>query len=295
MHERRCFVQFMHPGGEHSPDTPDLKCWNRGRHQRKFLVSNGRCIADGARRDGEIVFWGEWEAESTVSRHYEQPLPDDPRFLYEPYFIDHQDRIWRQNTDPFVFGESFHYTGCLQNTRIGPTQLRYLAPGSVVLFGSCRAKSRFVLDTVFVVSGNIDHGADDWQRVLDGRISPTYRKVTIEPWYCQDLPEDQSCTPDCGDLPGQRYRLYFGATPERPIGRTFSFFPCQPHDMGEGGFVRPEINLPGYVTPHLTQGKKIARDLTLATLDDLWQEVARQVQQCGLAFGVYAELPPKRG
>ncbi|MFI5010136.1 MAG: hypothetical protein ACHQDY_07665 [Solirubrobacterales bacterium] len=294
MRERRCFVQLMHPGGEHSPNTPDLKLWNQGSHQRKFLVSNGHCIAEGARRDGEIVFWGEWEAESWVSRRYESPLPDGPRFLYEPYFVDHRDGVWRQNTDPFVFGESFHYTGCLQNTRRGPTQLRYLTPGSIVLFGSCRAKSRFLLDTVFVVAGHIDHGADDWRWVLEGRISRTYRKVTIEPWY-RDPPEDLSCRPDCGDRPeGERYRLYFGATPERPVGRTFSFFPCLPHDVGGRGFARPEIRIPGYVTPNLTQNKKISSDLTLATLEELWQEVVRQVQEQRLALGVHAELPSRR-
>ena len=55
--------------------------------------------------------------------------------------MEHRDGVWRQNTDPFVFGERFHYTGCLRHTRRGPTQLRYLAPGSLVLFGSCRDKS----------------------------------------------------------------------------------------------------------------------------------------------------------
>jgi hypothetical protein len=30
MRERRCFVQFIHPGGEHRPDGGGLKFWNRG-------------------------------------------------------------------------------------------------------------------------------------------------------------------------------------------------------------------------------------------------------------------------
>jgi hypothetical protein len=53
-----------------------------------------------------------------------------------------------QNTDPFVFGDQFHYTGCLQHTKRGATQLRYLDRGSVILFGSCREKRDFVVDTV---------------------------------------------------------------------------------------------------------------------------------------------------
>jgi hypothetical protein len=92
-------------------------------------------------------------------------------------------RAWRQNTDPFVFGAQFHYTGCMQHTRRGPTQLRFLAPGSLVLFGSCREKARFVVDTAFVVGEFVDHSAQDWEQKLDGRISNTYRKVTVEPWY----------------------------------------------------------------------------------------------------------------
>jgi hypothetical protein len=151
-----------------------------------------------------------------------------------------------------------------------------------VLFGSCRQKSRFVLDTVFVVVDHVDHDADQWRHRLDGRVSNTYRAVTIEPWYQSPLPEDRS------------HRLYFGATPERPIGPMFSFFPCQPYDARACGFARPEIHIPGYMTPHLTQGKKITRDLALAQLSELWEEVVRQIVEQGLALGVHAELPPRR-
>jgi hypothetical protein len=47
MRERRCFVQFIHPGGEHRPDAGDTKHWNVGDHRRKFLTRPGRDIADG--------------------------------------------------------------------------------------------------------------------------------------------------------------------------------------------------------------------------------------------------------
>ncbi len=91
-----------------------------------------------------------------------------------------------------------------------------------------------------------------------------------------------------------RERRYFGATPKRPVGTTFSFFPCQPYDERGHGFARPEVRIPGYVTPQLNQGKKIARDLTLTQLGELWQEVVQQVLEQQLALGVYAKLPPKR-
>lgn len=210
-------------------------------------------------------------------------MPDGPHFLYEPFFVDDRDSAWRQNTDPFVFGERFHYTGCLQHTRLGPTQLRFLAPGSLVLFGSCREKSRFVVDTVFVVRNHVDHGARDWEEALDGKVSGVYRKVTLEPWYRGSVPE------------GQSHRMYFGATPEEPVAGMFSFFPCSPYDQGERGFARPEIHIPGFITRHLTQGKKIARDLSLTEMGELWKQVVGQVESQGLALGTHAELPPKRG
>jgi hypothetical protein len=129
--ERRCFVQFIHPGGEHRPDQGDLRSWNRAVHRRKFLDSRGRYLDRGSLKEGEIVFWGEWEPESRVIARYAGSSADEPQFLYEPFFVEHRDGAWRQNTDPFVFGPRFHYTGCMEHTCRGPTQLRFLAPGSL--------------------------------------------------------------------------------------------------------------------------------------------------------------------
>lgn len=283
MQDRRCFVQFIHPGGEHWPDEADLKRWNRDQHRRKFLKSRGRYIDGDKLYEGELEFWGEWEPESRVVKRYESHVEDGPQFLYEPYYVQPRDDGWRQNTDPFVFGEHFHYTGCLQHTRRGPTQLRHLAPGSVILFGSCRQKRRFVIDTVFVVSGqHVDHSSGDYTQTLRPAVSETYWTVTGEPWYSGEPPAAQS------------HRLYVGATPEQAIGGMFSFFPCRPYEAGGSGFVRAEIDIPGYITRHLTQGKKIARDLDMNGLRELWQAVATQVQEQGLALGVHAELPPER-
>ena len=61
------------------------------------------------------------------------------------------------------------------------------------------------------------------------------------------------------------------------------------------GFARPEIRVPGFVTPNLTQGKKIARNLGLAEVRELWEDVVQQVEVQGLALGVFAELDARRG
>lgn len=282
MRYRRCFVQFIHPGGEHWPDTATTKAWNTGPHRRKFLRARGQYVASPEEVEhGDIAFWGEWEAESDVARRYDGRGPAMPHFLYDPYFVRHRDEQWRQNTDPFVFGDRFHYTGCLQHTRRGPTQLRYLAPGSVILFGSCQERSRFVIDTVFIVADSIDHTAADYREQLGG-VDPTYWAVTIEPWYRGQVPADQS------------HRVYYGATADGPIHDMFSFFPCRPLADGSEAFARPTIRLPGYITPHLTQGKKIARDLSLSELGELWHAVADQVEEQGCALGVHAQMPPER-
>src|SRR5271155_3844387 len=56
----------------------------------------------------------------------------------------------------------------------------------------------------------------------------------------------------------------------------------------------PTISIPGRITSHLKQGKKMARDLTLAELRALWQDVVGQVEHQGLALGVHAETPRLR-
>ncbi len=42
MDDKLCFVQFIHPGGEHEPDDGLHKGWNKKVHKRKFLKRVGR-------------------------------------------------------------------------------------------------------------------------------------------------------------------------------------------------------------------------------------------------------------
>ena len=135
MDDKLLLVQFTHPGKEHEPDDGLLKRWNKRPrpHKRKFLKQNGRYLAGGKVAEGKVLFWGEWEPESTVERKIDEPILRGPRFIYEPYYVVPRSYNGLENTDPFVFGEQFHYTVCKQRTF---TQLRHLLPGSVILFGS---------------------------------------------------------------------------------------------------------------------------------------------------------------
>ena len=76
-----CVVQFTHPGGEHHPDAPGIKRWNRVAHQRKFMRTAG-ILLDATREvhTGEVLLWGEWEPPSTVEALV-APGPDYPRYL----------------------------------------------------------------------------------------------------------------------------------------------------------------------------------------------------------------------
>jgi hypothetical protein len=289
MNEKLCFVQLLHPGGEHTPDELGVKRWNEGDHQRKFMRSGGRFL-DSSRRAkrGKIVFWGEWEPDSRVLSEVEEPVPEGPRFVYEPYLPDPVPEGWRQNTDPFVFGDSFHYTGCLQHARLrrhrtkkGPTQLRFLVHGSVVMFGSCIDRSKFVLDALLVVDRHIDHSRADYMS-LRGLVSPSYFAATIDPWYTGKVPASQS------------HRLYFGAMFDAPHEGIFSFFPCLPAAEAPHGFARPEIDLAEVVTPTMTQNKRLNPQPDLMHVRELWEKVASSVEEQGLRLGVFADTPPTR-
>jgi hypothetical protein len=144
-------VQFPHPGAEHHPGNVQRQLWNTRNHRRKFLQSNGRCVGDvGPPVEGELVFWGEWEAPSYVIKRWERE-DSLPRFLHRPVWEHPTMQGPRQNTDPWVLGDSFRFSNCRQLTpKRNRSSLQSLPPGSLILFGSTIGID-FVLDTVFVV------------------------------------------------------------------------------------------------------------------------------------------------
>lgn len=279
MRDRLCFVQFLHPGGEHGEDEPGLKHWNRHRlHRRKFIVNPGRLVdRRGRLTEEELVFWGEWEPASWV-RPIPAPVPDGPRYLHRPFLPAPPPRGSRQNTDPFVFGNAFHYVLCLQRTKRGPTQLRHLARGSVILFGSCIGRSKFVLDTLLVVDRFREYTTDE-HPAIRRHVPRAYAVATLDLLKETQIPVAQSL------------RLYWGATPAAPVHGMFSFFPCRPAVDAPNGFPRPEIGLGEIITPTMTQGKRLNPQAEVGSNVVLWQRVVDAVRDCGLELGVSAQLP----
>ncbi len=307
MKDTLAFVQFPHPGGEHNPDRGTTKYWNRGTHQRKFVKNKGHYLADptSVAHEDDIVFWCEWEPESEVIQTIDKPLPRGPRYVYQPYYALPDSYQGLQNTDPFVFGDRFYYTWCKQKTNHGrsSTQLRLLALGSVILFGSCLGQT-FVLDTVFVVKRWIEHDRHTYKQVLKNKISRSYADITIAPGYQTAFPGGKACggsyedngSEDGGcnsrsELPN---RLYFGAMYDQPYHGMFSFFPCLPYNSSEAGFERPRITIPGIITDRQAMGFKINPQTSLDQTQALWAEVAKQVTDQGLMLGVWTAMPERR-
>ena len=268
MADRRCFIQFPHPGGEHQPDPNGHKAWNTyaNVHARKFMRIEGRWTDEsGQQHSGQLRAWGEWEAQSDLLQELDRPDSWElPRYLWLPYYTDRPNGYERlHNTDPFIFGDRFLYSNCKQAKR---PNLRNLERGSVIAFGSKR-RYGWVLDTVLVVADSFDYLAADTHSALAGHVPDAFLHVTGGPLAENDATES--------------LRLYRGATPDDPVDGMFSFFPA---DTAEDnvGFERPSIELPAeWFTPTLAQGYK-KNHLPPDSLSELWHSIVEQVLDAGL-------------
>jgi hypothetical protein len=278
------FVQFLHPGSEHTPDRNNQNhiSWNQNAHKRKFIKNPGIYLKNNGKITSDLVFWGEWEPQSDVIQKLKLDKKGEPQYLYQPYFSLPQHNQFLQNTDPFVFGDNFYYVCCQQVTKRGFTQLRFLESGSVILFGSC-LNNKFVLDTVFVIDRyyEIESLMQIYQYVSD-----TYVDVTLRHILSCMPPSPSKCNTN------QNFRLYVGATFDNPINEMFSFFSCLPYsDQINKGFSRPIIEIPNVISDLKNQGYKLTRN---RNLQQLWQQTKNQVEQVGLEIGIHSKLPPKK-
>jgi len=197
------FVQFPHPGGEHNPPGPVMP-WNTGDHLRKFLLASGRYVdqADEV-NGGELVFWGEWEAPSQVINRW-PPSGRLPRALHHPYWTLPAGNGWRQNTDPWVFGERMLYSNCKRT--LGPdnrpTSLQSLNRGSVICFGSA-IDGEFCADTVLAIASAAPWTPAD--TTIERRAGRAFSACTADSLASGD-----------GSYARTRLMLYQGATIEDP-------------------------------------------------------------------------------
>lgn len=272
----RDIVQFPHPSQEHRPGgTSGVMPWNTSGHRRKFLRSNGTALDDVGRvQHGDFVFWGEWESESRYIRLERRPAAGLPGYLHTPFWREPCSDAFRQNTDPYVFGDAFRYSNCKQLVGDRPSGLQRLAIGSVLLFGGTRDEHFFV-DTVFVVAERMPWSVHATVEVPD----ETLRRVT-----CDSVGTDRSVTSD--------FTLYTGATPDSAVDGMFSFTPCLPYTDDGAGFVRPVIALPGIVNGRSKQAPK-RTPVDAGRAREAWESVVDQVRDQELLLGTQFKTPPR--
>ena len=291
-------IQFTHPGQEHNKNNGE---WNYGPHKRKFMRCKGNYIKNGQEQNGDLLFWGEWEAPSTVNEFIGNAFPL-PKWLHSPY-IPNDNEIPSpngkgcgnncksgspQNTDPYVFGNKFKYCICKQSM----FDMANLDIGSLILFGSTKPIGRdkeiqqrdsyFMLDTVFVVAGFVQGNTVHESPLLDN----TYKKITL------------NMLPDYPDWA----RVYFGATYNETVNGMYSFSPVKEYKNGES-FPRIKLKDLEYITNNLNAAPKItktieknnvSRKINKNDIYNFWDKIRIITNEAGCYEGVYFDEPPMK-
>lgn len=316
-----CFVQFLHPGGEHTitQGIDVLYPWNYKDHKRKFLETTAQYVDhNNERQSGEILFWGEWEPDSLARTITPAPANDTdlPRNIHNPLFITNPkgkvlakpyiinkkgDIIIRQNTDPFVFGNNFYYRLCQQGFTNG--QIKNLEPGSIILFGSNRGGSTnpyFALNTVFVVKESRPYSTTTYENDLQGFISNDYSEIMgLELWrkclnYKEYTPKKSNLAPRAKPVV---YTCYKGASYSNPINGMYSFVPCVLSQTNPQGFERVRLTEADFLNigiPIPTKGifnNKLNQHykITITNIQDnkkIWDKIRKIVHQQNCLEGV---------
>jgi len=269
------FIQFPHPGAEHKlPVNGRDKQWNVGDHARKFLISRGTYVdSDLEPRDDELVFWGEWEPPSRIERRWAKS-GRMPEALHRPYWMVPASAGFRQNTDPWVFGPTMHYSNCRQTS-----SMQRLSTGSIICFGST-IDGEFCVDTVFVVASS-----EPWTPAQAARVNAEAAFITCTAESLATSPRDAN----------GRYTLYRGATLEQPVHGMFSFVPARLAGSASARFGRPAITLPGLINPASTQSPRGVNDrLSPDRLRVAWSQICDQVLAENLVMAVRFDIPEKR-
>lgn len=274
-------VQLPHPGREHNPRSDDMP-WNVVDHRRKFLRCPGRYVDDTDQpQNGEVVFWGEWEAPSRVERRW-SANGRLPRVLHRPYWLRPPMDGFRQNTDPWVFGDRMIYSNCKQI--VGPqrtrTSMQKLPIGSVICFGST-IDHEFCVDTVLVVAS-----AQPWipAELADHDVDDAFNVCTAE-----------SIT--AGGTDAQAHlTLYRGATIDDPMHGMYSFVPALPATDEGPRFARPALYLGGLINPASKQSTRGSRrPLPITAVRNAWESIRHQVRLAGLVEAVHVDTPSQHG
>lgn len=293
-------IQFFHPGGEHSKKSGSE--WNTGNHKRKYLKVQGSYLnsVNQKQQSKNLYFWGEWEAQSNIIKELNHSNSLLPKLIFEPYY---KQPIGNVNTDPFVFGNQFHYCICKQGHY--PSLREKLEKGDIILFGSHK-NDAFILDTLFVIKDwieyeveNIDEVKSKFNKVfVDVSLLPLTQiqiqskqnseikieektKGCYQPVYTTD--DDESI------VLKKKYRVYSAAmySDRDSFDGIYSFAPAMVG--GENGFERPKIKLDGILSQSQNQGIKISEN---QNKKEVWESITKQLFNQKLSLLIETELPP---
>lgn len=288
-------VVFYHPGSEYKI-TPDILSkgvfpWNKEAHHRKFLEAEGEYVANESNspQTAKLRFWGEWEPCSYVRKlqgkspkylhipFVKRPLPVLPTSTVTNRCAGKEGGCGSnlQNSDPFVFADSFYYGICQQITQGGikSTGMQKLEKGSIILFGS-RVNKEFVLDTVFVVGDRKPYTSDNIVSDLSGFVPSDYPNL-------MQLTKGHSLV------------CYKGANFLNPMNGMYSFVPCRISDGGNTGFGRPTISPCDFQYRQLecimpdgpkNQGRKVT-EVTIEDCQKIWNCVRNAIHSQGYLEG----------
>lgn len=326
-------VEFFHPGGEHLTTYNSSHKWkkkevlesefmpsNIGEHRRKFMINKGKYLNKDMSQSNEtdIAFWGEYENptkfkaikydnidEKKKDKYFHEN--DIPQYVHYEFYEEKDNKV-RENTDPYIFGDTFYYCCCKQTDR-KTGKARYLqtdlGKGSLVIYG-CKLKDKFLLDTVFVIKNFEPYSTCATDDLYFGKVladlSNTYVNTSLKP-----LEKSEA-------VGGEKFVLYSGATynSKYSIGgkEIFSFFPCKPVNRtediskcaSESAFSRPyldlqkySLKLPGQGAPaNILENYTKNNCITISgeeTIAMYWQMIVDDIIGQGLSIGIYTEEP----
>lgn len=288
-------IQFLHTAQEATliNELDSIIPWNNNdTHRRKFILSNGKLVNDNNEQDEkELVFWGEWEAQSEIER-INNGNTNPPNFLNRP-FINPAVPNRTHNTDPYVFGNNFRYIICKQG--YFHNVLTNLEPNSIILFGSS-INGQFCLDTVFVVSKNkSNYTINTIENLFPVNNRGQYYHASVNPIYDEFEYNKNAQNEDFCRIKDQReYSFYNSVNFEERhnYNDVYSFVPCKVYNQQNFIFRQPPINL-DFIHGSQKQGIN-SKDCSLVEITNYWNDIVNQIENKKLCKGTYFKTPELR-
>jgi len=288
-------IQFLHTAQEATPvnELDNVIPWNNNdTHRRKFILSNGKFVNDNVEQEeSELVFWGEWEAQSEIVR-INNGNTNPPNYLNRP-FINPAVPNRTHNTDPYVFGDKFRYIICKQG--YFHNVLTNLEPNSIILFGSS-INGQFCLDTVFVVSNDkSNYTVNTIENLFPLSTRGQYYHASVNPIYDEFEYNRNAQSEDFCRINDQRDYTFYKAVnflERQNYNGLYSYVPCQVYNPQNYIFRQPAITL-DFINGNQTQGIN-SKDCNENEIVNYWNDIAHQIQNKNLRQGTYFKTPELR-